>query len=47
MLRKKELHFANVGLKQIMCSDLPFGGLVVVLLVGDPAQLPSVNGECL
>ena len=35
MLRQKELHFANERLKQIMCSDLPFGGLVVVL-VGEP-----------
>jgi hypothetical protein len=46
MLRQKELHFANERLKQIMCSDLPFGGLVVVL-VGDPAQLPPVKGKCL
>ena len=46
MLRQKELHFINERLKQIMCSNDLFGGLVVVL-VGDPGQLPPVKGKCL
>ena len=34
------------GLKRIMCSSIPCGG-VTVLLVGDPAQLPPVKGQTL
>ena len=46
MLRQKELHYIDRRLKQIMNNLLPFGGLVVVL-AGDPAQLPPVKGNCL
>jgi hypothetical protein len=45
-LRQKELHYIDRRLKQIMNNLLPFGGLVVVL-AGDPAQLPPVQGNCL
>eukprot|EP00957_Ditylum_brightwellii_P119025 9078546-Ditylum_brightwellii.AAC.1 len=33
-------------MKHIMCSFIPFG-CVIVLLVGDPAQLPPVKGQAL
>eukprot|EP00957_Ditylum_brightwellii_P137769 10502851-Ditylum_brightwellii.AAC.2 len=46
MLRQKEIYYLDGRLKQIMCSSLPFGG-VIVLLVGDPAQLPHVQGNTL
>ena len=46
MMKQCELHFIDLRLKQIMCNSLPFGGLVV-LLCGDPAQLPPVKGNCL
>ena len=46
MLKQKELYYLDQRLKQIMNSLLPFGGLVVVL-AGDPAQLPAVKGNCL
>ena len=42
MLRQKELFFINERLQQIMCSENLFGGLVVVL-IGDPGQLPPGN----
>jgi len=46
MLRQRELYFINERLKQILCSDALFGGIVVVL-IGDPGQLPPVKGKCL
>jgi PIF1-like helicase len=46
MLRQKELYWVNLRLQEIMGNDLPFGGLVVVLS-GDPAQLPAVLGRVL
>ena len=44
MLRQKELYYIDERLKQIKCNTSPFGG-IVVLLVGDPAQLPPVQGD--
>ena len=46
MLRQKELYFINKRLQEIIQNDLPFGGLVIILS-GDPAQLPPVKGNCL
>ena len=46
MLRAKELHFVNKRLKQIKHNDNDFGGMLV-LLVGDPGQLPPVAGTSL
>ena len=46
MLRCKELFYMSERLKQAKGNNLIFGGLVV-LLVGDPGQLPPVQGLCL
>ena len=46
MLRAKELFYVSERLKQIKCNDYVFGG-VLVLLVGDPGQLPPVKGKAL
>ena len=46
MLSQTLLSFIDKRLKQIMHNQKPFGGLVIVL-VGDPGQLPPVNGNCL
>eukprot|EP00957_Ditylum_brightwellii_P101433 7730011-Ditylum_brightwellii.AAC.1 len=46
MMRQKEIYCLGERLKQIMCSSIPFG-CVNVLLVGDPDQLPSVQGQTL
>eukprot|EP00957_Ditylum_brightwellii_P081802 6223728-Ditylum_brightwellii.AAC.1 len=44
MMRQKEIYCLDERMKQIMYSSIPLGG-VTVLLVGDPAQLPSVKGQ--
>eukprot|EP00957_Ditylum_brightwellii_P058871 4464070-Ditylum_brightwellii.AAC.1 len=46
MMMQKEIYYLDERLKQIMCSSTPFGGMTV-LLVGDPAQLPPVQGQTL
>ena len=46
MLRQCDLYFIDKRLQQIIVNNEPFGGLVVVL-AGDPAQLPQVKGKCL
>ena len=43
MLRARELHYVNKRLKQIKHNENDFGGMLV-LLVGDPGQLPPVAG---
>jgi ATP-dependent DNA helicase PIF1 len=43
MFHQKHLHYLDLRLRQIMGNDSPFGGLIVVL-VGDTAQLPPVKG---
>ena len=44
MLKQKDLFYISDRLSQILLDDSPFGGIVVVL-VGDPAQLPPVGGN--
>ena len=44
MLRQKELSYVDKILRQISTIDKPFGGYAV-LLVGDPAQIPAVQGR--
>eukprot|EP00957_Ditylum_brightwellii_P194381 14803892-Ditylum_brightwellii.AAC.1 len=46
MMGQKEIYYLDEILKQIICFSTPFGG-VTVLLVGDPAQLPLVQGQTL
>eukprot|EP00957_Ditylum_brightwellii_P054080 4096408-Ditylum_brightwellii.AAC.1 len=46
MMRQKEIYYLDKRLKQITCSSTPFGG-VTALLVGDPVQLPHVQGQTL
>eukprot|EP00957_Ditylum_brightwellii_P017986 1355253-Ditylum_brightwellii.AAC.1 len=46
MLRQKEIYYLDERPKQIMCPSIPFGG-VTVLLVGNLAQLPPVQGQTL
>ena len=46
MLGQKELFFVSERLKQIKTSTDIFGG-VCVILIGDPAQLPPVQGNAL
>ena len=46
MLQQKNLFYIDQRLKQIMRNEESFGGLVVILC-GDPAQLPAVTGNCL
>lgn len=46
MLNQADLHSIDKRLQVAKSCDLEFGG-VVVLLCGDPAQLPAVNGRCL
>jgi len=47
MCGQASLHHIDMRLRQIMGTpDIPFGGIVVVL-TGDPAQLPPVLANCL
>jgi PIF1-like helicase len=46
MLHQNSLHHINKRLQQLMENTRLFGGLIVVL-VGDSAQLPPVLGTCL
>ena len=46
MISQKQLFFIGQHLRQIICIDKPFGGLVVVMF-GDPGQLPPVGGNSL
>ncbi len=46
MLSPDNLFYIDSRLKQIMANDDPFGGVVVVL-TGDPAQVPPVKAKCL
>ena len=46
MLRAKELFYVSERLKQIKCNNNTYGGMLV-LLVGDPGQLPPVLGRAL
>lgn len=46
MLGQNSLHHMDMRLRQIMVTPEPFGGIVIVLL-GDPAQLPPVKANCL
>ena len=47
MLGQSSLYYIDRRLRQIMVTpDIPFGGIVVVL-TGDPAQLPPVLANCL
>ena len=46
MLKQKELYYIHKRLQQLKVSDDVFGGVSIVL-VGDPAQLPPVKGNCL
>ena len=42
MLGQSDLHFIDCRLRQIKGNNYPFGGLVLILC-GDPGQLPPVN----
>ena len=44
MLRRKELYWLDLRLKEIKCSNLPFGG-ISILFVGDTGQLPPVQAK--
>ncbi len=46
MLDQKQLHFMNLCLQEIKANRSVFGGVVIVLC-GDTAQLPPVQGRCL
>eukprot|EP00957_Ditylum_brightwellii_P043472 3295977-Ditylum_brightwellii.AAC.1 len=46
IMMQKEIHYLDERLKQIMHSFTLFGG-VIVLFVGDPAQLSLVQGQTL
>ena len=45
-MRYSELYYIDWKLKQIMNNIFPLGGLVVIL-DGDPDQLPPIKGNCL
>jgi hypothetical protein len=46
MMSQEVLYFLDVRLREGKSSTLPFGGMNIIL-VGDPAQLPPVQGLCL
>ena len=46
MIRQQLLHYIDQRLRQIISINKPFGGLVIVLY-GDPAQLPPAKGDFL
>jgi superfamily I DNA and/or RNA helicase len=46
MMSQETLYFLDVRMREGKASSLPFGGMNI-LLVGDTAQLPPVQGLCL
>ena len=46
MLGRRDLHWINMSLQEIMCNAQLFGGLCV-MLSWDPGQLPPVTGLCM
>jgi len=46
MISLVDLLYIDKRLRQILCSDLPFGG-IPISFIGDPGQLPPVAAPCL